>query len=107
VTGCEALLRWRHPERGTVSPAQFIPVAGETGLIGEIGEWVLRQACAEATRWAGQIRIAVNAAPVQFRSKMLALKVAAVLADTQPPPRKSFLSQKFRERKVANAMRVE
>jgi diguanylate cyclase (GGDEF)-like protein len=79
VTGCEALLRWRHPERGMVSPAEFIPVAEETGLIGEIGEWVLKQACTEAASWPGQIRVAVNVSPVQFRSKTLALKVATAL----------------------------
>ena len=86
VTGCEALLRWRHPERGMVSPADFIPVAEDTGLIGEIGEWVLRQACAEAASWPGQIHIAVNVSPVQFRSRTLALKVAAALAESGLAP---------------------
>jgi diguanylate cyclase (GGDEF)-like protein len=82
VTGCEALLRWRHPERGMVSPAEFIPVAEDTGLIGEIGEWVLKQACTEAASWPGHIHIAVNVSPVQFRSRTLALKVAAALAES-------------------------
>lgn len=82
VTGCEALLRWHHPERGLVSPAEFIPIAEETGLISEIGEWVLKTACHEAVTWPGQIRIAVNVSPVQFRTKTLALKVAAVLAES-------------------------
>ncbi|WGD52882.1 EAL domain-containing protein [Bradyrhizobium sp. CB1650] len=86
VTGCEALLRWRHPERGMVSPAEFIPVAEDTGLIGEIGEWVLKQACTEAAAWPGQIHVAVNVSPVQFRSKMLALKVAAALAESGLAP---------------------
>ncbi|WFU43577.1 EAL domain-containing protein [Bradyrhizobium sp. CB82] len=86
VTGCEALLRWQHPERGIVSPAEFIPVAEETGLIAEIGEWVLNQACTEAATWPGQIRVAVNVSPVQFRSKTLALKVAAALADSGLAP---------------------
>jgi diguanylate cyclase (GGDEF)-like protein len=86
VTGCEALLRWRHPERGMVSPADFIPVAEDTGLIGEIGEWVLRQACLEAASWPGDIHIAVNVSPVQFRSKTLALKVAAALAESGLAP---------------------
>ena len=86
VTGCEALLRWRHPERGMVSPADFIPVAEETGLIGEIGEWVLKQACLEAASWPGQIHIAVNVSPVQFRSRTLALKVAAALAESGLAP---------------------
>src|SRR3954454_6778245 len=64
VTGCEALLRWRHPERGMISPAEFIPVAEETGLIVELGEWVLRTACAEAAGWPAHIRLAVNVSPV-------------------------------------------
>ncbi|MET4804329.1 EAL domain-containing protein [Bradyrhizobium sp. LB11.1] len=86
VTGCEALLRWHHPERGMVSPADFIPVAEDTGLIGDIGEWVLRQACTEAASWPGDIHIAVNVSPVQFRSKTLALKVAAALAESGLAP---------------------
>ena len=68
VTGCEALLRWRHPERGMVSPAEFIPVAEETGLIVALGEWVLRTACAEAATWPDHVRVAVNLSPVQFES---------------------------------------
>ncbi|MFT4116747.1 EAL domain-containing protein [Bradyrhizobium sp.] len=86
VTGCEALLRWRHPERGMISPADFIPVAEETGMIGEIGEWVLKQACTEAAGWPGQIHVAVNVSPVQFRAKTLALKVAAALAESGLAP---------------------
>ncbi|QPF92183.1 bifunctional diguanylate cyclase/phosphodiesterase [Bradyrhizobium commune] len=86
VTGCEALLRWRHPERGMVSPADFIPVAEDTGQIGEIGEWVLKQACNEAASWPGDIHIAVNVSPVQFRSKTLALKVATALAESGLAP---------------------
>jgi diguanylate cyclase (GGDEF)-like protein len=85
VTGCEALLRWRHPERGTVSPAEFIPVAEDTGMITELGEWVLRTACAEAATWPDQVRLAVNVSPVQFRSQTLALKVAAALAASGLP----------------------
>ncbi|MDA9431672.1 bifunctional diguanylate cyclase/phosphodiesterase [Bradyrhizobium sp. CCBAU 51627] len=86
VTGCEALLRWRHPERGMVSPADFIPVAEDIGLIGEIGEWVLSEACLEAASWPGGIHIAVNVSPVQFRSRTLALKVAAALAESGLAP---------------------
>jgi diguanylate cyclase (GGDEF)-like protein len=85
ITGCEALIRWRHPERGMVSPAEFIPIAEETGLINEIGEWVLAQACAEAATWPEGTHVAVNVSPVQFRSGTLALKVVAVLAASGLP----------------------
>jgi diguanylate cyclase (GGDEF)-like protein len=80
VTGCEALLRWRHPDGGMISPADFIPVAEDTGLIIPLGEWVLATACAQAATWPDDIKIAVNVSPVQFRSKTFALKVAATLA---------------------------
>src|SRR5260221_10738608 len=80
VTGCEALLRWRHPERGMVSPAEFIPVAEDTGLINELGEWVLRTACAEAATWPDHVRLAVNVSPVQLKCQTLALKIAGALA---------------------------
>ncbi len=80
ITGCEALVRWRHPERGMISPAEFIPIAEETGLINQLGEWVLATACAEATTWPDGVRVAVNVSPVQFRTGTLALKVVAALA---------------------------
>jgi diguanylate cyclase (GGDEF)-like protein len=80
IEGCEALLRWRHPERGMISPAEFIPVAEETGLINQLGEWVLATACAEATTWPAGIKLAVNVSPVQFRSNTLTLKVIGALA---------------------------
>jgi diguanylate cyclase (GGDEF)-like protein len=85
VTGCEALLRWRHPKLGMISPAAFIPVAEDTGLINQLGEWVLTTACAEAATWPDHIRVAVNVSPVQFRSQTLALKVAAALAASGLP----------------------
>ena len=69
VKGCEALLRWRHPARGAVSPAEFVPLAEEIGLIGPIGEWALRQACAEAVHWPPEVRVAVNLSPAQFRAQ--------------------------------------
>jgi EAL domain-containing protein (putative c-di-GMP-specific phosphodiesterase class I) len=80
ITGCEALLRWRHSERGMISPAEFIPIAEDTGLINQLGEWVLTTACAEAATWPDHIKLAVNVSPVQFRSGTLALKVVAALA---------------------------
>jgi diguanylate cyclase (GGDEF)-like protein len=88
ICGFEALLRWRHPVRGMISPADFIPVAEETGLIEEIGQWVLRTACAEATNWPSDVRIAVNVSPIQFRSQTLSLKVASALAEAGLDPRR-------------------
>jgi diguanylate cyclase (GGDEF)-like protein len=85
IVGCEALLRWRHPERGMISPAEFIPIAEETGLINRLGEWVLTTACAEATTWPDNIRLAVNVSPIQFRSDTLALKIVAALAASGLP----------------------
>jgi diguanylate cyclase (GGDEF)-like protein len=80
ISGCEALLRWRHPKRGMISPAEFIPVAEQIGLIDQLGEWVLRTACAEAATWPDYIKLAVNVSPVQFRSDTLPLKVVGALA---------------------------
>jgi diguanylate cyclase (GGDEF)-like protein len=80
IAGCEALLRWRHPQRGMVSPAEFVPVAEQIGLIDQLGEWVLRTACAEAATWPEHLKLAVNVSPVQFRSDTLPLKVIAALA---------------------------
>jgi diguanylate cyclase (GGDEF)-like protein len=85
ITGCEALLRWRSPERGVILPAEFIPIAEETGLINRLGEWVLTTACAEAATWPGDIKLAVNVSPVQFRSGTLALKIVAALAASGLP----------------------
>jgi diguanylate cyclase (GGDEF)-like protein len=86
ITGCEALLRWRHAERGMISPAEFIPIAEETGLINQLGEFVLATACAQATTWPNDVRLAVNVSPVQFRSGTLALKIVAALAASGLPP---------------------
>jgi diguanylate cyclase (GGDEF)-like protein len=80
LVGCEALIRWHHPTRGTVSPAEFIPLAEEIGLIVPIGEWVLRTACREAARWPGDVTVAVNLSPAQFRSPALVGAVASALA---------------------------
>ena len=79
VTGFEALLSWNHPVRGLVSPAEFIPLAEETGIIMTIGEWVLRTACSEATKWPGAITLAVNLSPIQFKKGDLVSVVQAAL----------------------------
>jgi EAL domain-containing protein (putative c-di-GMP-specific phosphodiesterase class I) len=80
VCGCEALLRWRHAERGAISPAEFIPVAEETGLIVPLGEWVLRQACTVAAGWPGDLKVAVNMSPVQFANQNIVAVVVNALA---------------------------
>jgi diguanylate cyclase (GGDEF)-like protein len=85
ISGCEALVRWRHPERGAISPAEFIPIAEDTGLINQLGEWVLNVACTEAATWPDDIRIAVNVSPVQFKSGTLALRIAHALAGSGLP----------------------
>ena len=88
VVGFEALLRWEHPTRGAVSPAQFIPLAEEIGAIVTIGEWALRTACREAASWAQPASIAVNLSPVQFRGGKLVETVTHVLAQTGLDPRR-------------------
>ena len=80
VSGFEALLRWRHPERGMVAPAEFIPLAEEIGLIVPLGEWVLRTACSEAVKWPTALKIAVNLSPAQFRSRGVVQAVLTALA---------------------------
>jgi diguanylate cyclase (GGDEF)-like protein len=85
VIGAEALARWNHPVRGAVSPAEFIPVAEDSGLIHPLGAWVLRCACEQAVTWAGKARVAVNLSPTQFRDPGLLDLVDKVLADTGLP----------------------
>ena len=90
ITGAEALLRWHHPELGLVSPANFIPLAEEIGLIVPIGEWVLRHACAQASAWRSQgyqITMAVNLSARQFRQNNLVEMIKRTLADTGLAPR--------------------
>lgn len=76
----EALVRWRHPERGAISPADFVPIAEQTGLIDTLGEWVLREACAQAARWPEEIRVAVNVSPLQLRRNTFIEQVIGALA---------------------------
>ena len=85
VTTCEALMRWKHPNRGMVPPAVFIPIAEETGLIITLGEWALQRACAEAANWPKSVKVAVNLSPVQFRDRGLALHVVSALAKSGLP----------------------
>src|SRR5690606_38363849 len=80
IAGFEALLRWNHGEQGLVSPADFIPIAEESGLIIPIGEWVLRQACCDAATWPDHIRVAVNLSPVQFKGQSLLQSVFSAVA---------------------------
>jgi EAL domain-containing protein (putative c-di-GMP-specific phosphodiesterase class I) len=90
VVGVEALLRWQHPERGDISPVEFIPVAESTGLIMPIGEWVLRTACQQARAWqdAGlpPVRVAINLSAVQFRHKNLHETITQALSDSRLDP---------------------
>ncbi len=79
LAGFEALIRWRHPVRGLISPVEFIPIAEETGLIVPIGEWVLREACRAAAAWPGHLKIAVNLSVCQFRHNGLLAAVVAAL----------------------------
>ncbi|MBD8893942.1 putative bifunctional diguanylate cyclase/phosphodiesterase [Roseibium litorale] len=104
VLGYEALLRWDHPGRGLVSPAEFIPIAEETGLIIPIGEWVLRRACLQAVDLPGEPGIGVNLSPVQFMEPGFVETVKAVLAETGLKPERlvleiteSVLIQDFRQ----------
>ena len=80
VSALEALVRWRHPERGLVGPDEFIPLAEETGLIGPIGAWVLEQACADAAHWPSNTRVAVNISAAQFKGSGLVPAVEHALA---------------------------
>lgn len=83
ITGFEALLRWSRPQRGWVSPAEFIPVTEEIGLITPLGEWIINQACQDAAQWPSHIRVAVNLSPVQFHGGNLVQTVFNALAATR------------------------
>ncbi|MCA2375582.1 bifunctional diguanylate cyclase/phosphodiesterase [Agrobacterium sp. 22-211-1] len=86
VVGYEALVRWQHPTRGVVSPDVFIPIAEESGIIISLGEWVLREACREASTWAPHLKIAVNVSPLQFSLANLGHVVCTVLMQTGLSP---------------------
>jgi diguanylate cyclase (GGDEF)-like protein/PAS domain S-box-containing protein len=86
ISGFESLLRWRHPDKGMISPADFIPIAEDIGLIVPLGEWVLREACTEAMRWPDDVKVAVNLSAVQFRSRNLVQAVISALAHSGLSP---------------------
>jgi diguanylate cyclase (GGDEF)-like protein len=86
ITAFEALVRWNHPVRGLISPADFIPVAEETGLIIPLGEWVLRRACEETAKWPAHIKVAVNLSPAQLKSRNLTQLVVSALAESGMAP---------------------
>jgi diguanylate cyclase (GGDEF)-like protein/PAS domain S-box-containing protein len=88
ISGFESLLRWQHPDKGMISPAEFIPIAEDIGLIVSLGEWVLREACAEAAKWPDEVKVAVNLSPVQFRSRNLVQAVISALAHSGLSPRR-------------------
>ncbi|MGT2478560.1 putative bifunctional diguanylate cyclase/phosphodiesterase [Methylobacterium oryzae CBMB20] len=88
LIGCEALIRWRHPDRGLVSPLDFIPLAEEIGLIVPIGEWVVRQACRDAMTWPDPMSVAVNVSPAQFKSDRLVETIISALAGSGLPARR-------------------
>jgi diguanylate cyclase (GGDEF)-like protein/PAS domain S-box-containing protein len=88
IVSMEALVRWRHPQRGLVSPLDFIPIAEESGLIVQIGEIVLEKACRAAADWPKHVRVSVNLSPVQFGDRSLAAKIARVLMETNIRPQR-------------------
>jgi diguanylate cyclase (GGDEF)-like protein len=86
IIGFEALARWQHPVRGQVSPAEFIPIAEESGLIVEMGEWILREACREAASWPKPLQVAVNLSPAQFMHGDVVGLVHSILIETGLAP---------------------
>jgi EAL domain-containing protein (putative c-di-GMP-specific phosphodiesterase class I) len=88
ISGYEALLRWKHPRLGHISPMEFIPIAEQTGEILRIGEWVLRAACREAASWTSQDKVAVNLSPVQLLQPDLPEMVTSILLETGLAPRR-------------------
>jgi diguanylate cyclase (GGDEF)-like protein/PAS domain S-box-containing protein len=86
ITAFEALIRWKHPLRGMISPMDFIPLAEETGLITQLGDWILRKACMDAAAWSREVRVAVNLSPVQFKNSNLVQSVISALASSGLTP---------------------
>ncbi len=86
LASCEALLRWPHPERGMVPPSEFVPVAEDMGLIIQLGEWVLRQACQACALWPGDVRVAVNLSVNQFKNSDVVQTIKGALAEAKLDP---------------------
>jgi diguanylate cyclase (GGDEF)-like protein len=86
IIGVEALVRWRHPRHGQVSPQDFIPIAEETGLIDALGEWVLRRACTDALSWPKHMTVAINLSPAQFRKRDIADRIANIISESGIEP---------------------
>jgi len=86
VTGFEALVRWRHPERGLLPPSEFIGLAEDIGIINALGEWILRRACADAAAWPGALKVAVNLSPQQFKQRTLAHVIVSALDESGLAP---------------------
>ncbi|CAN0581873.1 unnamed protein product, partial [Laminaria digitata] len=86
IVGYEALIRWNHPEAGMISPSDFIPVAEETGIMGQIGEWVLRRGCADATELPDETYVAINLSPTQFKSGDVVSLVEAAIEESGLAP---------------------
>lgn len=89
--GCEALVRWKHPTKGTVSPLQFIPTAEESGLIGPLGDWILEEACSTAMTWAFPLKVSVNLSPVQFKRRDVFASVTKALDASGMSPQRLVL----------------
>jgi EAL domain-containing protein (putative c-di-GMP-specific phosphodiesterase class I) len=85
ILGLIELLRWNHPQRGFLLPAEFMPLAEEIGLAFPIGDWVLKRACRDATSWPGSMTLAVSLSPLQFESDKLAASVASALLAVELP----------------------
>ena len=114
ISSAEALIRWNHPQRGKIMPTDFIPVAEETGMIVELGEWVLRSACVEATTWPNDISVAVNISPAQFRDRCLLEQVRSALEHSGLSPDRLeieitegiLLSDEVRTLELLNSLRA-
>jgi predicted signal transduction protein with EAL and GGDEF domain len=86
IIAMEALVRWRHPERGLIPPSDFIGIAEETGVIMQLGDWVLARACKDAINWPSRIRVAVNLSPAQFKSRDVAEKIIRIVTQSTLMP---------------------